>query len=527
MTTTRRDAFTLFGAGALGLAAASPASAQTQTPSARGVEGQRRPDLGDGRFLNPLLAGDRPDPTILKDGDVWYMTFSSFEAIPGLVIWRSEDLINWTPITAALNRNIGSVWAPELIRHEGRYFLYIPARTPEARTIWVSWADRIEGPWSEPIDLHLPEHIDPGHAVGEDGKRYLFLSGGDRVPLSDDGLSTTGPVEHVYDPWRYPVEWDVESFSPEGPKILARDGWFYMITAVGGTAGPPTGHMVIMARSRSIHGPWEDHPQNPVVRTRSRDEQWWSRGHATLVEGPGGGWWMVYHGYENGYWTLGRQCLLDPVRWRADGWPEATGGDLSQPIRKPDPSSIGDHGAALSDDFAGQRLGVQWSFHDAGPNEASRVRVGDGTLRLAAKGASPRDASPLLVVQGEQAYQFEVEIEIDPGAVAGVVLFYDSQLYCGLGFDADRFVTHQFGLERGRPDNPHGRRMWLRLTNDRHIVTFHHSADGETWAKFDRQMEVSGYHHNVRGGFMSLRPGFYSAGTGEARFRRFRYRALT
>jgi beta-xylosidase len=199
----------------------------------------------------------------------------------------------------------------------------------------VIWADHIAGPWSAPIDLHLPDHIDPGHAVGEDGSRWLFLSGGDRVRLADDGLSTVGAVQHVYDPWHYPPDWDVEGFSPEGPKIVAHGGWFYLITAVGGTAGPPTGHMVIAARSRSIHGPWENCPHNPIVRTRSREEAWWSRGHATLVQGPGGDWWSVYHGYERDYWTLGRQTLLDPVEWTADGWFRMRGGDLSTPLPAP------------------------------------------------------------------------------------------------------------------------------------------------------------------------------------------------
>ena len=77
-------------------------------------------------------------------------------------------------------------------------------------------------------------------------------------------------------------------FAPEGPKIVRRGDWFYLITAVGGTSGPPTSHMVIVARSNSIHGPWEHCPHNPLVRTQSADEPWWSRGHATLVEGPGG-----------------------------------------------------------------------------------------------------------------------------------------------------------------------------------------------------------------------------------------------
>src|SRR3546814_14049309 len=77
----------------------------------------------------------------------------------------------------------------------------LPISTKGPNTSWVIWADRIEGPWSDPVDLHLPDHIDPGHAVGEDGSRWLFLSGGDRVRLSDDGLSRIDEPEHVYDPW--------------------------------------------------------------------------------------------------------------------------------------------------------------------------------------------------------------------------------------------------------------------------------------------------------------------------------------
>ncbi|MFM6852464.1 MAG: family 43 glycosylhydrolase, partial [Sphingopyxis sp.] len=67
-----------------------------------GFDGQRRADQGNGRFLNPILAGDWPDPTILKDGDDYYMTHSSFDASPGLLIWHSRDLVNWLPIVNAL-----------------------------------------------------------------------------------------------------------------------------------------------------------------------------------------------------------------------------------------------------------------------------------------------------------------------------------------------------------------------------------------------------------------------------------------
>jgi xylan 1,4-beta-xylosidase len=117
--------------------------------------------------------------------------------------------------------------------------------------------------------------------------------------------------------------------------LLRHGDYFYLVTAVGGTAGPPTGHMVIAARSKSIHGPWEHCPHNPIVRTTSAAEPWWSRGHASLVEGPGGDWWMIYHAYENGFRTLGRQALLEPIEWTDDGWFRAKGGDLSRPMRKP------------------------------------------------------------------------------------------------------------------------------------------------------------------------------------------------
>jgi xylan 1,4-beta-xylosidase len=532
MRFNRREAI---GAGLIGAAlpampsgASGIAGGATPRNAPRGFDNQRVPDLGNGTFLNPLIAGDRPDPAVLKDGDDYYLTFSSFDSYPGLTIWHSRDLVNWQPRGAALTKNIGSVWAVSLEKHNGRYFIYIPVKAKPRNGTYVIWADHIDGPWSDPIPLGLPNHIDPCHAVGEDGSRWLFLSGGDRIRLADDGLSTVGAVEHVYDPWRYPDTWDVESFSPEGPKIHRHGGWFYMITAVGGTAGPPTGHMVIAARSKSIHGPWEQCPANPLVRTTRLDEKWWSRGHASLVEAPDGSWWSIYHGYENGFWTLGRQTLMDPIEWTADGWFRMTGGDLSKPIRKPKGGEKLPHGLALSDDFSAPlMLGRKWNFFKPAADEQDRVRVSGGALRLAASGIAPSSSSPLLLIAGDQAYQFECDIEIEEGGVAGLILFYDEKLYCGLGFDDKRFVTHQYGIERGRPANPYGRRLRMRVTNNRHIVAFHLSADGgKTWSRFDRGMEVSGYHHNVRGDFLMLRPGLYSAGKGTATFRDFRFRAL-
>ena len=170
----------------------------------------------------------------MKDGADYYMTHSSFESVPGLVIWHSRDLVNWTKVVAPLTKYVGSVWAPDICKHDDRYFIYFPVKAA-TNTNMVIWADRSDGPWSDPIDRKLGQ-IDPGHVVDENGKRWLVLSGGNRVQLADDGLSTVGEVQNVYKPWKYPEDWIVEGFSPEGPKVFRKGDYFYLVTAVPPTA---------------------------------------------------------------------------------------------------------------------------------------------------------------------------------------------------------------------------------------------------------------------------------------------------
>lgn len=535
MANTSRRA--LFKAGLTGLATwplslQATARGACRAPAlahAAGIEGQRKADLGNGTYLNPIVAGDRPDPTILKDGDDYYMTFSSFDAYPGLVIWHSTDLVNWTPLGPALRKHVGTVWAVDLCKHGERYFIYLPTLAKDAAwKIHAIWADDIRGPWSDPIDLRIDGCIDPGHAVGEDGKRYLFVNGIRKIRLGDDGLATDGALEHAYSPWRYPQDWVTENFAPEGPKLTRRGEWFYLVTAVGGTAGPVTGHMVIAARSRSIHGPWEHCPHNPLVRTRDASEPWWSRGHATLVEGPAGDWWMVYHGYENGYRTLGRQALLEPIEWTADGWFRARGGDLSRPLPKPRGAKASVAGVALSDDFSHDRLGTQWAFHEPRPDEMQRVHYGKNALRLTGAGTSPADGSPLTCVVGDHRYVAEVTLEFAGDGEGGLLLFYNHKAFVGLGFTPTGLRVFQYAEEQTWARQPMtARRVRIRLTNDANVVTCHYSLDeGRAWTRLDTRMEVSGIHHNVFGGFLSLRIALYSAGKGAVEFSDFSYRAL-
>ena len=220
-------------------------------------------------YNNPIMAGDYADPTVLRVGDDYYMTHSSFNDMPGLQIWHSRNLVDWEPVGYALHQHVGNVWAPDMIAHDGRFYIYFPVwvYTDEEgggrRTNFVVTADRPEGPWSEPVELGC-ERIDPGHIADREGNRYLYVSGGYMRPLTRDGLAFDGPLEKVYDGWDYPEEWIVSNRGLESHKLFFRDGYYYLVSAEGGTDGPTTGHMVVAARSESPTGPWENSPLNPL-----------------------------------------------------------------------------------------------------------------------------------------------------------------------------------------------------------------------------------------------------------------------
>lgn len=540
MSNTRRDVFKMGTAtglvSLLGPLSAQAGPAVAPVASARrgtGPEGQRHPDLGNGKYLNPILAGDHPDPSVLKDGSTYYQVSSSFDYYPGLLIWASEDLVSWRPVGPALTKIVGSVFAPDIIKHGGRYYIYFPAvnygtygPTVPRKSIYVVHAANIEGPWSDPIDLGI-KNIDPGHVVGEDGKRYLYLADGMMVQLADDGLSTVGPEKHAYDGWPIPQDWVVEGFSPEGPKLIRRNGWFYAFWAEGGTAGPPTSHMVVVARSRSVHGPWENCPHNPIVRTASDTERWWSRGHATPIEGPRGDWWMIYHGYENGFRTLGRQALLEPMSWTADGWPRAMGGDLSRPLRKPVPASRRSGGMPLSDDFSRNHLGTRFTVFNPKPDYMMLVRAGDGRLQIAAAGREPSSGTVVTWNVGDLRYMVTAELEIEAGATASLLLFYSMRAYSGLAANLEKLQLYK----NGRVDSYHktgpaaGSRTFLRVVNNAQTASFYVSADGTNWRR-EISYDVTGLNHNVFEQFLSLRPAIAATGKGSVIVRRFNYQAL-
>lgn len=417
-----------------------------------------------------IFPGDYPDPSIVRDGNDFYMTHSSFTYFPALLVWHSTDLVHWEPISRAVEEGDYSIYAPDICKVGGKFYIYYPTSRGEN---YVVTADNPRGPWSEPVKLDVGG-IDPGHVVAEDGQRYLYTNNGFVTPLTPDGLAAAGRPRKVYDPWEFPAEWETEGVWLESPKLFKRGDWYYLVSAEGGTAGPATSHMVVVARSKSALGPWENSPHNPMVHTYSADEAWWSKGHGTLVDDAKGNWYVVYHAYRNSFHTLGRSTIIESVEWTKDGWPvlvEKDGAKWEQDGLQGDYSYLRD--------YANPLLWARWQPGFAG-----------GTLMT----TTAVDAS----------YEITAGFEVPEGSAAGLYLFYNEAAHFGLSCSDAAFS--------------------IRIRNERNSATLWKKvADGE-WTLVQEKVDVSLFHHNKYSGFFALRPAYLL--TGEARLTGFEYKAL-
>ncbi len=469
-----------------------------------------------GTYQNPIMGGDHPDASPIRVGDDFYLTHSSFDYAPGLLIWHSRDLINWRPVAAALHSYHGSVWAPYLCEYQNRFYIYFPADN----RLRVVHADHPTGSWSDPVDLGI-DAIDPAH-IAENGRRFLYMAGGQMAELTDDGLAVKTAPRIVFQPWTVPAATRMECTCLEAPKLLEHNGYYYLNVAEGGTAGPATSHSVVSARSRHADGPWELSPYNPIVHTASRDDRWMSVGHGRLVDTPGGQGYMTVHSYENGYRTLGRQLLLLPIEWKADGWfgvPHGITADSTIPV--PVAGAVQQAFDDPSDDFTSVELGLQWGFWRE--YDPSRFTTGNGSLTLAARGKSLADTSVLTTAVGGHSYTIEIEVEVEGGCESGLLLFYNPDHATGISLGDEGVGVR---LANGYIPSRHEKgatRVALRVVNDRQEVDFYFRVPGKPWQRTQESAEISGMHHNVIGGFLDVRPAIYACGSGKATLRNFRY----
>src|SRR6187401_998643 len=298
---------------------------------------------------NPILPGFNPDPSIVRVGDDYYVATSTFEWFPGVEIHHSRDLVHWRLLARPLNRasqldmrgdpDSCGVWAPCLTHADGLFHLIYTDVKRYGRTTtagasgaslrdfhnYLVTSDRIDGEWSDPVHLNS-SGFDPSLFHDEDGRKYLLNMLWDHRPgqnrFAGIVLQEYSPAERRLVGTRRNVFPGTAIGFTEAPHVYKRDGFYYLITAEGGTGW---GHAVTMARSRELRGPYELHPDIYILSSRDRPDAPLQRaGHADLVETQDGQTYMAYlcgRPLPNrGTCTLGRETAIQPMVWGADDW---------------------------------------------------------------------------------------------------------------------------------------------------------------------------------------------------------------
>ncbi len=361
---------------------AEPARVKQVTTTNSGVW---KSDQGDGTYINPVLQGDYSDPDVVRVGDDFYMTASSFTNVPGLPILHSKDLVNWTLIGHALQRNVpyahhavprrgGGVWAPAIRYRNGMFFIYYP--DPDFGIFLVT-ATNPKGPWSEPVLVdNTKGAIDPAPFWDDDGRGYLLYAfaasraGINNIiqikSLSEDGTRTLGAGRNIIEGGKLPLVKTSQGLKPwfttEGPKLYKRDGWYYVFAPAGSVKGGWQG----VFRSRNIYGPYEGRNVMDQGNTSMNGPHQGAWVDTPPKGGKPGEDWFIHFQDTDSY---GRRVMLQPMEWNNDGWPiigeRQKGQDFGQPLwrhKKPNLATQEISVPPSNDDFQdGYHLGWQWS----------------------------------------------------------------------------------------------------------------------------------------------------------------------
>jgi xylan 1,4-beta-xylosidase len=465
---------------------------------------------------NPILPGFHPDPSIVRVGADYHLANSTFEWYPGIRLHHSTDLRHWTPAGHALTdeaalplRGVpdsGGVWAPSLSFHDGRFWLvyavvYTTAGPFKDLDIFLVTAESIAGPWSPPVHLGCGG-FDPSIFHDEDGRSWLVNMTWDARP----GRSPfAGIVLQEIDLDRGGLVGKQQLILThdqlvEGPNLYRHDGWYYLMLAEGGTGW---NHGILMARSRTIDGPYTLDPQGSLLTSRDNAGLTLQKaGHGEIVQTPTGEWYLVHlasrpvlaRGERRS--MLGRETCLQRVQWADDGWLRLADGGywphevVKIPYADPQPTPP----AVERDEFAGPVLSDAWSSLRQ-PMTERWLSLTDrpGWLRLRGRQSMRSRFSLSLVAQRLTSTQMTVTTSVEcapefPGQRAGLVFWYDTTTHLFVGVtgteagrrialvtsDDGRYAEQVTDLEVDGP-------VLLRgvLENDR--LCFSISTDGEKW----------------------------------------------
>lgn len=406
---------------------------------------------------NPILPGFHPDPSICRAGDDYYIATSTFQWWPAVRLHHSRDLVHWRPVGYAVTRTsqlnmIGNednagVWAPCLTYHDGLFYLiYTDTKTwtgayKDAHNYLIT-ASNIEGPWSEPIYLNS-SGFDASLFHDEDGKKYLLNMEWDHRaghhPFS-------GILIQEYDPAQKKLVGPITNIFAgtehklvEGPHVYKRDGYYYLLTAEGGTTWD---HVETVARSKSLLGPYEVMPNNPLITSKYDVTLPLQRaGHGSLVETQKGEWYFVHLTgrpvMPARKCTLGRETALQKVNWPSGEWPRLDHGKNTPAIEVWGPElptqswEIDSKTKCHKDDFGATTLSTEFNTLRA-PHDESWLSLTErpGFLRLRGRESLYSKHHQSLVARRITHFKTTAEtvVEFEPEhfqQMAGLIFYYD------------------------------------------------------------------------------------------------------
>ncbi|RFA26573.1 glycoside hydrolase 43 family protein [Alkalilimnicola ehrlichii] len=419
---------------------------------------------------NPILAGFNPDPSICRVGDDYYIATSTFEWYPGVQIHHSRDLANWRLVTRPLNRaaqldmrgnpDSCGIWAPCLSYADGLFWLvYTDMKRYEGNfkdgRNYLVTAPFIEGPWSDPIYLNA-SGFDPSLFHDTDGRKWLVnlqwdyrqREGGDRFggillqEYAHEHQRLVRPIHNIFA--------GTEMKLTEGPHLYRRDGWYHLLVAEGGTGYD---HAVTMARSRHITGPYEVHPDNPVLTSKDDPDNPLQRaGHADLVTTRTGETYLVHLCSrplpDLRRSPMGRETAIQKMEWGDDGWLRlAHGGNA--PATEIVGIGASQQAPAVEEtyDFANATLprAFQW-LRTPQPERIFSLTECPGHLRLFGRESVGSWFEQALVALRQDSLHCsaETELEFEPD---------DLQQFAGLIAYYNRFKFHYLAVTRSDDGN--------------------------------------------------------------------------
>ena len=505
-------------------------------------------------YLNPVMAGFYPDPSVCRKGDTYYLVTSSFSFFPGVPIFESKDLVNWKQLGHVLDREsqlpLGNqrvsagIFAPAISYNEKNKTFYMITTNVGKGNFYVKTQDPAKG-WSDPVYLKEVGGIDPSFFFDKNGKAYI---------VNNDAPSGKANYDGERSIWLH--EFDVKNDcvvgeaveivrggthvvkNPiwiEGPHLFKVGKYYYLMCAEGGTCDF---HSEVILRAKDPRGPWEEFTEgNPILTQRTglspeRPDIVTSAGHADIVQTPSGDWWAVFlacRPYQDDFYNTGRDTYLLPVTWK-DGWPTILENGLAVPTVNKKAGLKNEEGLCntgnfrYTDRFDSDKLDMRWMY--LRNQDFSAYSLGKDGLTITASEANIHEVKPLTAVfrrQQHNTFTAETELTFNPAndkEMAGFALLQNENYNFTFGktkvggktavvltrAEGTNIVIGSRILSSYEAQKP----IRLKIHGDGRYYDFSYSTDGKTWHTIAQGVDAVNLSTHQSGGFIGACIGLYA-----------------